>query len=163
LDLLAYYKGGQETSANEDFTVFGLSHFNYLTLEKEAELKQNVSFKRVEPPVDLQIANTRTFLKTRFSRKPLMYGLDADQMREEMESAATQEFSLVVGKGFKGKCLEFWKSFNCGKPQPSYLFGWGIWGTTRAIIEALKGEEPLMFSDEYYFDNSDYKAMFFNF
>jgi hypothetical protein len=162
-DLLAYYKADKDLQPHERF----YSYLAYplsttLTIEKQAELGQNVSFIKVPPPVDLQIANTNEFLKPDSPDNLYVWTRCLTKMREEMESVC--DARIFVGgrtKGFKGKCAGILEELLIAleKKHPVYLIG-AFGGVTKDAIEALKGNKPDSFSNEYYFDNDNYRKMF---
>jgi hypothetical protein len=162
-DLLAYYKADKTLQPHERF----YSYLAYplsttLTLEKQAEFGQNVSFKRIEPPADLLIANTNEFLKPDSPENLYVWTRCLTKMREEME--ADCKARIFIGgrtKGFKGKCAGILEELLIALEHnhPVYLVG-AFGGITKDAIEALKGNKPDSFSNEYYFDNDDYKKMF---
>ncbi|MEO8147950.1 MAG: hypothetical protein ABI723_09955 [Bacteroidia bacterium] len=162
-DLLAYYKADKDLQAHERF----YSYLAYplsttLSLEKEAELRQNVSFKKTAPPNDLQIANTNEFLKPDSPENLYVWSRCLTKMREEME--ADCDARIFIGgrtKGFKGKCAGILEELLIAIQynHPVYLVG-AFGGISKDAIEALKGNKSNSFSDEYYFDNADYKNMF---
>ena len=162
-DLLAYYKADKTLQPYErfySFLAYPLS--TTLTLEKQAELRQNVSFKKIAPPVDLQIANTNEFLKPDSPENLYAWTRCLTIMREEMEESC--DARIFIGgrtKGFKGKCAGILEELLIAleHKHPVYLVG-AFGGITKDAIEALKGNKPDSFSNEYYFDNDDYKKMF---
>lgn len=161
-DLLAYYKADGKFSPNERFYSY-LAYPISVTLskEKEAELRQNVSFKKITPPNDLTIANVNEFLPPNTPENLYVWTRCLTQMREEMES--TCDARIFIGgrtKGFKGKCSGILEEFLIAHNQkhPIYLIG-TFGGITQDIIDVLNGEEPESFSNEYYADNFDYKEM----
>lgn len=162
-DLLAYYKADKTLQPYERFycyLAYPLS--TTLTLEKQAELRQNVSFKKIAPPVDLQIANTNEFLKPDSPENFYAWTRCLTKMREEMEESC--DARIFIGgrtKGFKGKCAGILEELLIALEHnhPVYLVG-AFGGITKDAIEALKGNKPDSFSNEYYFDNDDYKKMF---
>ncbi|MEC4048949.1 hypothetical protein OX284_005885 [Flavobacterium sp. SUN046] len=162
-DLLAYYKADKTLQPNERF----YSYLAYplsttLSLQKQAELKHNVSFKKIAPPNDLQIANVNDFLKPDSSENLYVWTRCLTKMRNEMEADCNAR--IFIGgrtKGFKGKCGGILEELLIAIEQnhPIYLVG-ALGGMTKDVIEALKGNKPDSFSNEYYFDNEDYKKMF---
>lgn len=162
-DLLAYYKADKTLQPHERF----YSYLAYplsttLTLEKQAELRQNVSFKKIVPPADLQITNTNEFLKPDSPENLYVWTRCLTKMREEMEADCNAR--IFIGgrtKGFKGKCAGILEELLIALEHnhPVYLVG-AFGGITKDAIEALKGNKPDSFSNEYYFDNDDYKKMF---
>jgi hypothetical protein len=162
-DLLAYYKADKTLQPHERF----YSYLAYplsttLTLEKQAELRQNVSFKKIAPPNDLQIANANEFLKPDTVANLYVWTRCLTKMREEMEAECNARI-FIGGRanGFKGKCAGILEELLIAieHDHPVYLVG-AFGGITKDAIEALKGNEPDSFSNEYYFDNEDYKKMF---
>lgn len=162
-DLLAYYKADKTLQPHERFysyLAYPLS--TILTLEKQAELRQNVSFKKITPPADLQIANTNEFLKPDSPKNLYVWTRCLTKMREEMEAECNAR--IFIGgrkKGFKGKCAGILEELIIAieHNHPVYLIG-AFGGITKDAIEALKGYKPDSFSNEYYFDNDDYMKMF---
>ena len=162
-DLLAYYKADKTLQPHERFhsyLAYPLS--TTLSLEKQAELRQNVSFKKITPPADLQIANTNEFLKPGSPDNLYVWTRCLTKMREEMEAECNAR--IFMGgrtKGFKGKCAGILEELLIAieHNHPVYLVG-AFGGITKDVIEALKGNKPDSFSNEYYFDNADYKKMF---
>lgn len=162
-DLLAYYKADKTLQPHERF----YSYLAYplsttLTLEKQAELRQNVSFKKIAPPNDLQISNANEFLKPDSSDNLYVWTRCLTKMREEMEAECNAR--IFIGgrtKGFKGKCAGILEELLIAieHNHPVYLVG-AFGGITKDAIEVLKGNKPDSFSNEYYFDNDDYKKMF---
>jgi hypothetical protein len=162
-DLLAYYKADKTLQPHERF----YSYLAYplsttLTLEKQAELRQNVSFKKIAPPNDLQIANANEFLNPDSPDNLYVWTRCLTKMREEMEAECNAR--IFIGgrtKGFKGKCAGILEELliTIEHNHPVYLVG-AFGGITKDAIEALKGNKPDSFSNEYYFDNDDYKKMF---
>jgi hypothetical protein len=162
-DLLAYYKADKTLQPQERF----YSYLAYplsttLTLEKQAELRQNVSFNKIAPPNDLQIANVNEFLKPDSPDNLYVWTRCLTKMREEMEAECNAR--IFIGgrtKGFKGKCAGILEELLIALEHnhPIYLVG-AFGGITKDVIEALKGNKPDSLSNEYYFDNDDYKKMF---
>jgi hypothetical protein len=162
-DLLAYYKADRTLQPNERF----FSYLAYplsttLTLEKQAELRQNVSFKKIEPPIDLQITNVNEFLKPDSPENLYVWTRCLTKMREEMEAEC--DARIFIGgrtKGFKGKCAGILEELLIAieHNHPVYLIG-AFGGIAKDAIEASKGNKPDSFSNEYHFDNDDYKKMF---
>lgn len=165
-DLLAYYKADKTLQPHERF----YSYLAYplsttLTLEKQAKLRQAVSFEKIAPPIDLQIANTNEFLKPDSPENLYVWTRCLTKMREEMEAECNAR--IFIGgrtKGFKGKCAGILEELLIALQHnhPVYLVG-SFGGITKDAIEALKGNKPDSFSNEYYFENDDYKKMFFLF
>ena len=165
-DLLAYYKMDNESQPNERF----YSYLAYpisttLTLQKEAELKQNVSFRKIAPPNDLIIGNPTEFLKPDSTENLYIWAQCLTKMREEMELAC--DGRIFIGgktKGFKGKCPGILEELLIAiqHKHPIYLVG-AFGGVTKDAIEILKGNQCQSFSNEYYFDNAEYKDLFLHY
>jgi len=162
-DLLAYYKANNELRPNERFhSYLAYPISTTLSVEKEAELRQNVSFKRVAPPEDLQVANPKEFIKPDSTDNLYIWTRCLTKMREEMETTCSAR--IFIGgrtKGFKGKCPGILEELLIALEQkhPVYLIG-AFGGITKDIIEASSGKQPESFSNEYYFDNLDYKNLY---
>jgi len=162
-DLLAYYKADKTLQPHERFNSYlAYPHSTTLTLEKQAELRQNVSFKKIAPPNDLQIVNANEFLKPDSPDNLYVWTRCLTKMREEMEAECNAR--IFIGgrtKGFKGKCAGILEELLIAieHDHPVYLVG-AFGGITKDAIEALQGNKPDSFSNEYYFDNDDYKKMF---
>lgn len=162
-DLLAYYKADKTLQPHERFySYLAYPLYTTLTLEKEAELRQNVSFKKISPPADLQISNTNEFLKPDSPENLYVWTRCLTKMREEMEESCDARI-FIGGRryGFKGKCAGILEELLIALEHnhPVYLVG-AFGGITQDAIEALKGNKPESFSNEYYFDNEDYKKTF---
>jgi hypothetical protein len=165
-DLLAYYKADKTLQPHERF----YSYLAYplsttLTVKKQAELRQNVSFKKISPPNDLQIVDVNEFLKPDSTDNLYVWSRCLTKMREEMESDCNAR--IFIGgrtKGFKGKCPGILEELLIAleKKHPVYLVG-AFGGITNDAIDALSGKHPHCFSNEYYFDNADYKNLFIYF
>src|ERR1700756_175270 len=162
-DLLAYYKADKELPPNERFFSFLAWPLSLnLTTEKQAELIQNVSFKKIAPPQDLQIANVNEFIKPDSPENLYVWSRCLTKMREEMESECNAR--IFIGgrtKGFKGKCPGILEELLIAitKNHPIYLIG-AYGGVTKDIIDALNNKESNSFSNEYYFDNTEYQKMY---
>lgn len=162
-DLLAYYKADKELPPNERFFSFLAWPLSLnLATEKQAELIQNVSFKKIAPPQDIQIANANEFMKPNSPENLYVWSRCLTKMREEMESECNAR--IFIGgrtKGFKGKCPGILEELIIAltKNHPVYLIG-AFGGVTKDIIDAFNNKEANSFSNEYYFDNSEYKKMF---
>jgi hypothetical protein len=162
-DLLAYYKADKTLLPHERF----YSYLAYpisttLSLDKEAELRQNVSFRKIAPPADLHIENTKEFLKPDSPENLYVWTRCLSRMREEMETSC--DARVFIGgrtKGFKGKYPGILEEFLIALEykHPVYLIG-TFGGITKDIIDALNGARPDSLTNEYYFDNKDYSEMF---
>lgn len=165
-ELLAYYKADKTLHPHERF----YSYLAYplsttLTLEKQAAMRQNVSFKKVSPPEDLQIENTNDFIKPNTPANLYIWARCLTKMREEMEVECNAR--IFIGgrsKEFKGKSPGVLEELLIALQHnhPVYLVG-AFGGITKDAIEALKGNKPNSFSNKYYFENEDYKRMLFLF
>jgi hypothetical protein len=161
-DLLAYYNTDKELNPNERFysyLAFPLSAT--LSIPKEAELSHIVSFKKVSPPADLQIANTIEFLKPDSPNNLYIWARCLTKMREEMEEICNARI-FVGGRsnGFKGKCPGILEELLIAieTKHPIYLIG-SFGGITKDAIDALNGNKPESFSEGYQFVNKDYQEM----
>lgn len=165
-DLLACYKADKNLQPHERF----YSYLAYplsttLSLEKQAELRQSVSFKIVSPPLDLQIEHPNKFLKPDSAENLYIWTRCLSKMRAEMEAECNAR--IFIGgrtKGFKGKCPGILEEFLIALEynHPIYLVG-AFGGITKEIVDGLNGRRPISFSNGYYFDNDDYMKMFANF
>lgn len=161
-DLLAYYKADKSLQPHERF----YSYLAYpistrLTLEMQAKEIQNVSFKKIAPPSDLQISNINEFLKPDTPANLYVWARCLTKMREEMESECNAR--IFIGgktKDFKGKCSGILEEFLIAykHKHPVYLVG-AFGGITKDIVNALDGNRPKSISEEYFIGNSEYKSM----
>lgn len=162
-DMLAYYKGDKELQPNERFhsyLAYPLS--TTLTIEKQAELRQNVSFKIIAPPSDLKISNPNEFLKPDTPENLYVWSRCLTKMRQEMESSC--DARIFIGgrsKDFKGICPGILEELIISLEHglPVYLVG-AFGGVTADIIGALNGRQSLSFTNQFYFDNQNYKDMY---
>lgn len=162
-DLLAYYRADNGLAPNDRF----FSYLAYplsttLSTAKEAELRQNVSFKKISPPDDLHITNFNDFLKPDSTENLYVWTRSLTKMREEMEAAC--DARIFVGgrtKGFKGKCPGILEELLIAldHKHPIYLIG-AFGGIAKDSIEALLGNKSDSFSNEYHFVNPEYKDLF---
>lgn len=162
-DLLAYYQADKELQPNERF----YSYLAYpisttLNLQKEAELKQNVSFRKIAPPNDLIISNPDEFLEPDSTENLYVWTRCLTQMREEME--LTCDARVFIGgktKYFKGKCPGILEEMLIAIRQnhPVYLVG-AFGGITKDVIDVLNGKLPTSLSIDYYFDNVEYQKLY---
>ncbi len=162
-DLLAYYKADKDLAPNERFYSY-LAWPLSLSLkpEKEAELKLNVSFKRVAPPNDLAIMDTEEFLKPESAENLYVWTRCLTKMREEMELEC--EARIFIGgrtKEFKGKCPGILEELLIAlkNNHPVYMIG-AFGGVTKNAIEALSGVKSNAFSNEGYSSSIEYMNMF---
>jgi hypothetical protein len=161
-DLLAYYKADKELQPNERFN----SYLAYpisttLTDKKEAELIQNVSFKKISPPSDIDVVEAKELFEKLTPENLYVWSRCLTKMREEMES--TCDARIFIGgaiRKFKGKCPGILEELLIAlkHKHPIYLVG-AFGGITSEAIEVLKGNQPDSFSNEFYFENTDYKNM----
>lgn len=162
-DLLAYYQADKELQPHERF----YSYLSYplstlLTEEKKAELKQNVSFIKVRPPQDIENVKATELLKNLSPNNLYIWARCLTEMRGKMESNC--DARIFIGgrtKGFKGKCPGILEELLIAleHKHPVYLVG-AFGGITRDAIDALRGANPTSFSNEYYFEDENYKNMF---
>ncbi|MFN3405354.1 MAG: hypothetical protein ACK40G_14735 [Cytophagaceae bacterium] len=162
-ELLAYYQADKALSPHERF----YSYLAYpisttVSIEKEAELRRNVSFKKIAPPSGLTISNTKEFLKPDSPENLYIWTRCLTKMREEMESEC--QARIFIGgrtKGYKGKCPGILEELLIALKHnhPVYLVG-AFGGISKDIINALKNERSNSFSEEFHFDNSEYKSLF---
>lgn len=162
-DLLLYYKADKKLQPHERF----YSYLAYplsttLSLEKEAELRQIVSFRKIAPPKVLQIPNTNEFLKPDSPENLYVWARCLTEMREKMEADCNARI-FIGGRttGFKGKCPGILEELLIAleHSHPVYLVG-AFGGITKDTIDALNGKQPNSFSNAYYFNNELYKKMF---
>lgn len=162
-DLLAYYKADKLLPPYKRFNSYLSWPLSLqLSTEKEAELKQNVTFKKVAPPTDLKLPNLQKFLQPNTSENLYIWARCLTKMREEMESSC--DARIFIGgkqKGFKGKCPGILEEVSIAikHEHPLYLIG-AFGGITQSIIEALDNRRTEAFSKEYYFDSSEYRGFF---
>jgi hypothetical protein len=162
-DLLASYKADKSLAPYERF-------YNYLafplslnlTPEKEAELKLNVSFKKIPPPNDVVISNKKEFLKHDTTENLYVWARCLTEMREEMESEC--DARIFIGgrtKGFKGKCSGILEELLIAlqHKHPVYLVG-AFGGITKDAIDALNNIQVNSFTDEYYIESKEYEDFF---
>jgi hypothetical protein len=162
-DLLAYYKADESLHPNERF-------FSYLawplslnlTSSQQANLIENVSFKKVAPPRDVEIDNPSEFLKPDSPDNLYIWSRSLTEMRTVMEGEC--DARIFIGgrnKEFKGKMPgileELMIALNC--KHPVYLIG-AFGGITKDIIEALENKQANSFSKEYYLENDGYKSFY---
>lgn len=162
-ELLAYYKADKELLPNERF----YSYLAYpisttLSKEKEAELKPNVTFKKISPPDNIAIPNANEFLKPDSPENLYIWARCLTKMREEMESNCNAR--IFIGgktKGYNGKYPGIFEEFLIAmqKKHPVYLVG-AFGGATREIIKALNNEESESFTNEFHLKSVNYKGFF---
>jgi len=162
-ELLAYYKADKQLAPAERF----FSYLAYplsttLTQDKEAELRQNVTFIKVSPPIDLDIKDPMLFLKPDTPENLYVWARCLTKMREEMERECHAR--IFIGgrtKEYKGKCPGVMEEFLIAvqNQHPIYLIG-SFGGVTRDIFEAIQKSQALSFQHEYHLENKDYEQMF---
>lgn len=162
-DLLAYYKADKQLPPHERFhsyLAYPLS--TTLSSEKEAELRQNVLFKKVSPPEDLQITDLKEFLKPDSTDNLYIWTRCLTKMREEMEAACDARV-FIGGRtiGFKGKCPGILEELLVALryKHPVYLVG-AFGGITKEAIKALSGKQSYSFMNDYYLNNPEYGNLF---
>lgn len=161
-DLLAYYKADKTLQPNERFYSY-LAYPISTMLEdrQQAALIQNVFFIKVSPPSDIKIIEAKELFEKTTPENLYQWSRCLTKMREEMET--TCDARIFIGgamRKFKGKCPGVLEELLIAleHKHPVYLVG-AFGGITRELIEALKGNQPESFSEEFYFRNPDYKNM----
>lgn len=161
-ELLAYYKADKELQPNERlFSYLAYPISTMLKEEQQAALIQNVTFKKISPPSDLSIVGANELFEKSTPENIYQWSRCLTKMREEMESAC--DARIFIGgaiRNFKGKCPGILEELLIALKHnhPVYLVG-AFGGITREAIEALKGNQPDSFLEEFYFGNADYKSM----
>lgn len=161
-ELLAYYEADKQLQPNERlFCYLAYPISTMLKDEQQASLIQNVSFKKVSPPSDIEVTNAKELFKKSSPKNLYQWARCLTKMREEMES--TCDARIFIGgaiRKFKGKCPGILEELLIAleHKHPVYLVG-AFGGIAREAIEALKGNQPESFSEEYYFGKPDYKNM----
>jgi hypothetical protein len=161
-ELLAYYKADKELQPNErlfNFLAYPIS--TLLKDEKQTALIQNVSFNKISPPTDINVVEAKELFEKSTPENLYQWSRCLTKMREEMESTCSAR--IFIGgamRTFKGKCPGILEELLIAleHKHPVYLVG-AFGGITREAIEALKGNHPVSFSEEFYFGNADYKNM----
>lgn len=161
-ELLAYYKADKELQPYERL----LSYLAYpistmLSDKQEAALIQNVSFKKVSPPSDIDVVDAKELFENPSPKNLYQWARCLTKMREEMEGVC--DARIFIGgaiRKFKGKCPGILEELLIAlvHKHPVYLVG-AFGGITREAIEVLKGNQPESFTEEFYFGNADYKNM----
>jgi hypothetical protein len=161
-DLLAYYKADKELQPNERF----YSYLAYpistdLTEKKEAALVQNVSFRKISPPSDIEVVETNELFNESSPQNLYVWSRCLTKMREEMETAC--DARVFIGgaiRKFKGKCPGILEELLIAitHNHPIYLVG-AFGGITKEAIDALSGKQPDSFTNELHFENAEYKSM----
>ena len=161
-ELLAYYKADKQLQPNERlFSYLAYPISTMLKDEQQAALINNVSFRKVSPPTDINISEAKELFEKSSPENLYQWSRCLTKMREEMES--TCDARIFIGgaiRKFKGKCPGILEELLIAleHKHPVYLVG-AFGGITREAIEALKGNQPSGFSEEFYFENKDYKNM----
>lgn len=162
-DLLAYYKAGNEIPPHERFySYLAWPISTTLSLAKQAELKQNVCFRKIAPPEDLKIEELNSFLPPNSPENLYVWSRCLNKMREDMEDFC--DARIFIGgrvKGFKGKCPGILEEFLVAlkHDHPIYLIG-AFGGITSDIIDVLKAGNPDSFTNEFYIKEEDYESLF---
>lgn len=162
-DLLAYYPADKNLPPNQRFYSYLAWPLSLKLLpDKQAELIQNVTFKKIAPPPDITIADTNTFLQPDSAENLYIWSRCLTKMREEMESKCHARV-FIGGRtnGFKGKCPGILEELLIAlkNNHPVYLVG-ALGGMTKGVIDALNNINTPVFSNEYYLDKPDYKTLF---
>ncbi|MES2139925.1 MAG: hypothetical protein V4511_09445 [Bacteroidota bacterium] len=161
-ELLAYYKADKEFQPNERlFSYLAYPISTMLKDEQQTALIQSVSFKKVSPPSDLNIVEAKELFEKSTPENLYQWSRCLTKMREEMEN--TCDARIFIGgaiRKFKGKCPGILEELliSLEHKHPVYLVG-AFGGITRDAIEVLKGNQPVSFTNEFYFGNADYKNM----
>jgi hypothetical protein len=161
-ELLAYYKADKELLPNERlFSYLAYPISKMLEDEQQTALIQNVTFKKVSPPHDINIVEAKELFEKSTPENLYQWSRCLTKMREEMESNC--DARIFIGgaiRKFKGKCPGILEELLIALEQKHsvYLVG-AFGGITREVIEALKGNNPDSFFQEFYFGNADYKNM----
>jgi hypothetical protein len=161
-ELLAYYKADKQLQPNERlFSYLAYPISTMLKDEQQTALIQNVSFKKISPPTDINIVEAKELFEKSTPENLYQWSRCLTKMREEMESTCNAR--IFIGgaiRKFKGKCPGILEELLIAleHKHPVYLVG-AFGGITREAIEVLKGNQPDSFSEEFYFENADYKNM----
>lgn len=161
-ELLAYHKADKELQPNERlFSYLAYPISTMLNDKQEVALIQNVSFKKIAPPTDINVAEAKELFEKSSPENLYQWARCLTKMREEMES--TCDARIFIGgaiRKFKGKCPGILEELliSIEHKRPVYLVG-AFGGITREAIEVLKGNQSDCFSEEFYFGNADYKNM----
>lgn len=161
-DLLAYYKGDKELPpAKRFFSYLAFPISTTLTADKQAELKQKVTFLKVTPPEDLRIGQPNEFVKPDTAENLYIWARSLTKMREEMEEQCSARVFLGGrSSGYKGKypgvLEELLIAIRHG--HPVYLIG-AFGGITSDIIEALKGDRAESLTMDFHQQSTKYNQM----
>jgi hypothetical protein len=153
-ELLAYYKADKELQPNERlFSYLAYPISAMLDDKQQAALIQNVSFKKISPPSDINVSEAKELFEKPTPENLYQWSRCLTKMREEME--ITCDARIFIGgaiRKFKGKCPGILEELLIAleHSHPVYLVG-AFGGITREAIEALKGNQPECFSEEFYF------------
>jgi hypothetical protein len=162
-ELLAYYKADKELPPKDRFQSYLSWPLSLnLTAEKQAELSHDVSFRRIEPPHDLRIANSKEFLKPDSCENLYIWSRCLTKMREEMESECNAR--IFIGgrtKGFKGKCPGILEELLIAikNNHPIYLVG-AFGGITKDAIDAFNETRSNAFSSDFHLESTEYRDLF---
>lgn len=161
-ELLAYYKADKELHINERlFSYLAYPISTMLNDEQQAALIQNVSFKKIPPPTDINISEADELFTKSSPEILYQWTRCLTTMREEMESNC--DARIFIGgaiRKFKGKCPGILEELLIALEHhhPVYLVG-AFGGITREAIEVLKGNLPDSFTEDFYIENTNYKNM----
>ena len=161
-ELLAYYKADKELQPNERlFSYLSYPISTMLNDKQQAALIQNVSFKKISPPTDINVLEPKKLFEELTPENLYQWARCLTKMREEMETIC--DARIFIGgaiRKFKGKCPGILEELLIAleHKHPVYLVG-AFGGITREAIEVLKGNQSDSFSEEFYFGNADYKNM----
>lgn len=162
-DLLLNYKADKYLPPHERFysyLAYPLS--TQLSAEKQAELKNNVSFIKIPPPADLKIPDLNQYIAPDNVTNQYIWTRCLSEMRKKMEeSCCARIFIGGKTKGFKGKYPGILEEILIAveHKHPVYLIG-AFGGITKEIIDVMNGKNLDSFKNEYYLDNNDYKELF---
>jgi hypothetical protein len=161
-ELLNQYKADKELQPNERlFSYLAYPISTLLNENQEATLIQNVSFKIVSPPSDIYVSEAKELFEKSSPENLYQWARCLSKMREEMEAVC--DARIFIGGAiriFRGKCPGILEELliSLEHKHPVYLVG-AFGGVTKEAIEALKGNKPDSFSEDFYFRNADYKNM----
>lgn len=162
-ELLAYYKGDDKRIPSERFD----SYLAYpisakLTKDKEAELRQNVTFKKISPPDDLNVKDLSKYLNPDSTENLYIWTRCLTEMREKMESACNARI-LLGGRtsGFKGKYPGILEELliSLQHKHPVYLVG-AFGGVTRDVIELFNNGAPRSMTNAFHISDPNYAELY---
>lgn len=161
-ELLAYYKANKEFEPYERlFSYLAYPISTMLEESNETNLIENVSFKKIPPPSDLNIVEAKEMFEITTAKNLYLWSRCLTEMREQMESSC--DARIFIGgaiRKFKGKCPGILEEILIAirYKHPIYLVG-AFGGMTKEVIEVLKGNKSDSFFEEFYFENPEYKNM----